>query len=48
VNRIIVPLDVPSAAQALSVADKLRGAVGGFKVGKELFTAAGPDVFGRS
>ena len=43
-NRIIVPLDVPSAAQALSVADKLRGAVGGFKVGKELFTAAGPDV----
>jgi len=44
VNRIIVPLDVPSAAQALALADTLRGAVGGFKVGKELFTAAGPDV----
>ena len=43
-NRIIVPLDVPSAAQALALADTLRGAVGGFKVGKELFTAAGPDV----
>jgi orotidine-5'-phosphate decarboxylase len=44
VNRIIVPLDVPSAAQALALADTLRGEVGGFKVGKELFTAAGPDV----
>jgi orotidine-5'-phosphate decarboxylase len=44
VNRILVPLDVPSAAQALALADTLRGAVGGFKVGKELFTAAGPDV----
>ena len=43
-NRIIVPLDVPSAAQALALAGTLRGAVGGFKVGKELFTAAGPDV----
>lgn len=43
-NRIIVPLDVPSSAQALALADKLRGHVGGFKVGKELFTAAGPDV----
>jgi orotidine-5'-phosphate decarboxylase len=44
VNRIIVPLDVPSSAQALALADTLRGEVGGFKVGKELFTAAGPDV----
>jgi orotidine-5'-phosphate decarboxylase len=44
VNRIIVPLDVPAAAQALALADTLRGEVGGFKVGKELFTAAGPDV----
>lgn len=43
-NRIIVPLDVPSAAQALALADTLRGEVGAFKVGKELFTAAGPDV----
>jgi len=33
VNRIIVPLDVPSAAQALALADTLRGEVGGFKVG---------------
>jgi len=44
VNRIIVPLDVPSGAQALALAGTLRGQVGGFKVGKELFTAAGPDV----
>ena len=43
-NPIIVPLDVPSADRALALADTLRGAVGGFKVGKELFTASGPDV----
>jgi orotidine-5'-phosphate decarboxylase len=44
VNRILVALDVPSAADALSLADTLRGAVGGFKVGSQLFTAAGPDI----
>lgn len=43
-NRILVALDVPSAAAALSLADALRGAVGGFKIGSQLFTAAGPEI----
>ena len=43
-NRILVALDVPSADAALSLADTLRGAVGGFKIGSQLFTAAGPDI----
>jgi orotidine-5'-phosphate decarboxylase len=44
VERILVALDVPTASDALRLATALRGAVGGFKVGYELFTAAGPDV----
>jgi orotidine-5'-phosphate decarboxylase len=43
-DRVLVALDVPTAAEALRLADALRGAVGGFKVGSQLFTAAGPDV----
>lgn len=43
-EKIIVALDVPSAEAALRVAQKLHGHVGMFKVGKELFTAAGPAV----
>ena len=43
-NPILVALDVESAAKALSLADALRGAVGGFKIGKQLFTAEGPAV----
>jgi orotidine-5'-phosphate decarboxylase len=43
-NRVLVALDVPSAAEAIALAGRLRGAVGGFKVGSQLFTAAGPDV----
>lgn len=41
-NPILVALDVESAAKALALADALRGSVGGFKIGKQLFTAAGP------
>jgi orotidine-5'-phosphate decarboxylase len=44
VNEILVALDVPTASGALALADRLRGAVCGFKVGSQLFTAAGPDV----
>lgn len=41
-NPILVALDVESAAKAIALADLLRGSVGGFKIGKQLFTAAGP------
>jgi orotidine-5'-phosphate decarboxylase len=41
-NPILVALDVESAGRAVELADALRGSVGGFKVGKQLFTAAGP------
>lgn len=43
-NRILVALDVDSRDQALSLADRLRGTVAGYKIGKQLFTAEGPAV----
>jgi orotidine-5'-phosphate decarboxylase len=46
-NPILVALDVATAAQALSLAEQLAPVVGGFKVGKELFTSAGPDMVRR-
>ena len=43
-NRLIVALDTATGSEALAVADRLRDLVGGFKIGKQLFTAEGPDV----
>jgi orotidine-5'-phosphate decarboxylase len=43
-NPIIVALDVPTADSALSLAREVAPAVGAFKVGSELFTAAGPEI----
>lgn len=43
-DRILIALDTATAAEALSLAEALRGAVGGFKVGHQLFTSAGPDI----
>jgi orotidine-5'-phosphate decarboxylase len=43
-NRILAALDVESAARATALADDLRGSVGGFKIGKQLFTAEGPAI----
>ncbi len=43
-NRILVALDVDSREAALALADRLRGTVAGFKIGKQLFTAEGPAV----
>ncbi|HEY5346288.1 MAG TPA: orotidine-5'-phosphate decarboxylase [Verrucomicrobiae bacterium] len=43
-NPIIAALDVSSAEQALKLAEQLAPAVGAFKIGKELFVSAGPDI----
>ena len=43
-NPIIAALDVPTAEQALKLAKQIAPAVGAFKIGGELFTAAGPDI----
>src|ERR1039458_6850531 len=43
-NPIIVALDVPTAEQALRLAEQVAPAVGAFKIGKELFVSAGPDI----
>jgi orotidine-5'-phosphate decarboxylase len=45
--RIIVALDFPAADAALAAARKLDPARCRVKVGKELFTAAGPDLVAR-
>lgn len=46
-NPIIAALDVPTAEQALKLAREVAPAVGAFKIGKELFVAAGPDIVRR-
>ena len=46
-NPIIAALDVPTVEQALKLAQQLAPAVGAFKIGKELFTSAGPDIVRR-
>jgi orotidine-5'-phosphate decarboxylase len=46
-NPIIVALDVPTAEQALALAQQVAPAVGAFKIGSELFTAAGPGIVKR-
>src|ERR1019366_5725952 len=43
-NPIIAALDVPTAEQALKLAEEIAPAVGAFKIGSELFTVAGPDI----
>jgi orotidine-5'-phosphate decarboxylase len=43
-NPILIALDVPTAAAALSLAETLRGVVGGYKIGSQLFTAEGPSI----
>ena len=42
-ERLIIALDVETAAEAKRLFDALRGSAGMFKVGSQLFTAAGPE-----
>jgi orotidine-5'-phosphate decarboxylase len=44
VDQLLIALDVPTGREALRLADLLRGTVGGFKVGSQLFTAEGPAI----
>lgn len=46
-NPILVALDVPTAEAALELVRELTPVVGGFKIGSELFTSAGPDIVRR-
>jgi orotidine-5'-phosphate decarboxylase len=43
-ERLIVALDVPDTASAVALVDRLEDTCGWFKVGLELFVAAGPAV----
>lgn len=43
-NPIFVALDVPTQEKALMLARELAPVVGGFKIGSELFTSAGPEI----
>lgn len=46
-KELLVALDVNSADRGLSLASQLSGAVGGVKVGSQLFTAEGPPIVRR-
>ena len=43
-DQLIVALDVATAAKALELHEALRDSVTTFKIGMQLFTAAGPDL----
>ncbi|MBL0311226.1 MAG: orotidine-5'-phosphate decarboxylase [Holophagaceae bacterium] len=43
-ERLVVALDLPTAGEALAMAQRLEGKVGMLKVGLELFCAAGPGL----
>jgi len=43
-DKIIVPLDVPTAQAARELIKAIGGTVGFFKVGNQLFTSAGPEI----
>src|ERR1043166_4824630 len=47
-NPLILPLDVANVEQALGTIVEMNGCVAAFKIGMELFHAAGPDTFARA
>src|ERR1041385_8017371 len=46
-NPILAALDVPKSEEGLDLAAQLGPVVGGFKIGSELFTNAGPEIVTR-
>jgi orotidine-5'-phosphate decarboxylase len=46
-NPVLVALDVPTEDAALGLARDLAPIVGGFKIGSQLFTSAGPEIVRR-
>jgi orotidine-5'-phosphate decarboxylase len=46
-NPIIVALDLPTMEEALKMVEQVAPAVGGFKIGSELFTSVGPEIVRR-
>ena len=43
-NPILVALDVPTSSDAKALATRLGDAVGGLKIGSQLFTSVGPSI----
>jgi len=43
-EKVIIALDVSTAEAAREIVDDLQGEVGAFKIGLQLFTAAGPSI----
>ncbi|MHB1000578.1 MAG: orotidine-5'-phosphate decarboxylase [Armatimonadota bacterium] len=44
-DKIIIPLDVSTARDAVDMVSQLKDYVGAFKIGLELFTSTGPSIF---